>query len=276
MRVWVEYTRFRLSFEYGYLRRTAVTGVVFFGGFMALLVASFLVGSPSLGRARSWIPQHAYVARGKAPPRVERRVARRWDAAFVRSRSLAWSTVGAFVVTEDSLFYQHRGLDWAEMRSALHDWILGGQSLRGASTITQQLVKNAWLYRNRTPLRKVRELIIARRLENVLSKEEIMDYYLNLVEFGPNLYGIRAASRAYFGVEPQALSVDQAALLTWFLPAPTTRGPAWRRGVPDARRDQHIRWALWQMRAQGYWQAPVPAAAPDEKPPGMEGAPPEE
>jgi monofunctional biosynthetic peptidoglycan transglycosylase len=185
--------------------------------------------------------------------------------------------VGAFVVTEDSLFFQHRGLDWDEMRAAVHDWIFGGQTLRGASTITQQLVKNAWLYRNRTPLRKVRELIIARRLENALSKEEIMDYYLNLAEFGPNLYGIRAASRAYFGLEPQALSMDQAALLTWFLPAPTQRGPAWRRGAHDARRDAHIRWTLWQLRAQGYWHAPAaPVIQPGDKPPPVEAAPPEE
>lgn len=258
--------------------------LAFFLALVALLVTGFLTDTPTLVGVTHYMPQRRFVEGIQAPrkdpgkarkaipsqsvTRVERHVLHRYDSGFVTSRQVPWFMVGAVVVAEDSLFYQHRGMDWAEMRAAVHDWLFGGQGLRGASTLTQQLVKNAWLYRDRTALRKLRELIIAHRLEGRLRKDEILDYYLNMAEWGPNIYGIGAACRTYFGVGPAALSPDQAALLTYFLPAPRKRGGAWLRGQADPRRDGHVRWVLWQMQAQGYWSPPVKApAAPDEREP---------
>jgi len=153
---------------------------------------------------------------------------------------------------EDDAFFQHHGIDWNAMRQALgyqrdhFDWnnardrqelrrVLGSaasrrERLRGASTITQQLAKNLYLSPSRNPLRKLKEAVIALRLEWALSKTRILALYLNVAEFGPNLWGVEAASQRYFGRSAARLSVDQAALLVATLPHPLTSNPAYRPG----------------------------------------------
>jgi monofunctional glycosyltransferase len=158
----------------------------------------------------------------------------------------------AAIASEDDAFYFHHGLDYRALREALgyrlatFSWndardraelwraIRTGWSrrdkLRGASTITQQLAKNLYLSPSRNPLRKLKEAAIAYRLEWALDKARILDLYLNVAEFGPNLWGVQAASERYYHQSARRLSLEQAALLVATLPHPLTSNPALRPG----------------------------------------------
>lgn len=118
----------------------------------------------------------------------------------------------AVLVAEDAGFWGHQGIDLAEIRKSLEtDWELA--TLRGASTITQQLAKNLYLSPTRNPFRKLSELFITRRLEHELSKTRIFELYLNDIEWGDGIWGAEAAARTYFGVPASAIGPDQAALM---------------------------------------------------------------
>ena len=148
----------------------------------------------------------------------------------------------AVVVAEDARFWQHKGVDWDAIRTAaLHDWDRGRIS-HGGSTITQQLAKNLYLSPSRTPWRKLRELAIARRLENALSKRRILELYLNVVEFGPRTYGAEAASRRYFGRPAAALSPLEAATLVAMIPSPRIYDPIRHPKRVERRARQIRRW----------------------------------
>jgi monofunctional glycosyltransferase len=154
------------------------------------------------------------------------------------SRSLA----RAVVVAEDARFYEHSGVDWDAVRDALEkDWDTG--SLRhGASTITQQLAKNLYLSSSRTPWRKLREWVIARRLEEALPKRRILELYLNVVEFGPRTFGAEAAARRYFGRPAAALSDLEAATLAAVIPSPRIYDPVRHPRRVARRARQILRW----------------------------------
>ena len=132
----------------------------------------------------------------------------------------------AVLVAEDLSFFQHKGFDTYEIRVAARDAIRG-KRVRGASTITQQLAKNLWLSPSRSPERKLREIILTRQLEKHLSKRRILELYLNVVEFGPGIYGAEAASQHFYGVPASDLGPEQAARLAAALPRPST----WHPGV---------------------------------------------
>ncbi|MGH7537944.1 MAG: biosynthetic peptidoglycan transglycosylase [Gemmatimonadales bacterium] len=153
------------------------------------------------------------------------------------------------IIGEDSRFPTHHGLDFEEIREALGlDRGAGvGRTvrtlwsrrdrLRGASTITQQLAKNLYLSPSRNPLRKLKEAMTAVRLELALPKDRILELYLNLVELGPSVWGMPAASQHYFAVPVARLSEDQAAALAATLPFPLRSNPAYRSIRMLHRRD---------------------------------------
>lgn len=132
----------------------------------------------------------------------------------------------AVLVAEDAGFYGHRGFDWHEIRASLEKAWRERRFPRGASTITQQLARNLYLSPRRTPLRKVREALIARKLERALGKRRILELYLNVMELGPGTFGVEAASRRYFGVGVSELTAWQAARLAAAIPAPLRHNPA--------------------------------------------------
>ena len=119
----------------------------------------------------------------------------------------------AVLVAEDDAFWQHEGVDLEQLRETVEEDLARGRPMRGASTITQQLAKNLYLSPSRDPLRKLRELVIARRLEAALSKDRIFELYLNLIEWGDGVWGADAAARRYFGGSAGSLTPDQAALM---------------------------------------------------------------
>ena len=158
----------------------------------------------------------------------------------------------AVIVTEDAAFYDHDGIDLTELKASLEKNWEEGQFLRGGSTITQQLAKNLYLSPTRNPMRKVKELLIARRLEAALSKRRIFEIYLNMIEWGDGIFGCEAAARAYFGGPCASLSVEQAALLAGAIINPREHSPAkpTRRLL---RRQQII------IRRMGIKETPPPA-----------------
>jgi monofunctional biosynthetic peptidoglycan transglycosylase len=140
-------------------------------------------------------------------------------------RRISPALARAVVAAEDARFYGHAGVDWNAVREAARkDW-QRGQLRIGASTITQQLAKNLYLSPARTPWRKLREWAITRRLEAVLSKDRILELYLNVVEFGPRTYGAEAAAHRYFGKSAADLTPQEAATLAAVIPSPQIYDP---------------------------------------------------
>jgi monofunctional glycosyltransferase len=119
----------------------------------------------------------------------------------------------AVLVAEDSAFWDHDGVDLEQLKESMEANFEKGRLARGGSTITEQLAKNLYLSPSRNPVRKLRELIIARRLEASLTKRRILELYLNVVEWGDGIYGAEAAARAYFRKPAAALNASEAALL---------------------------------------------------------------
>ena len=140
--------------------------------------------------------------------------------------------VRTLLLSEDAGFYGHGGIDLRELPSALFtNWSRGGAA-RGASTITQQLAKNLFLSRDKEVGRKLQELAITFLLESALGKDRILEIYLNIIEWGPDLRGLRPAARHYFGLEPQALTPAQMAFLVAMIPGPIKYQRSFARGTP--------------------------------------------
>jgi len=137
----------------------------------------------------------------------------------------------AVLVAEDSAFWEHDGVDVEQIRASFEVNLERGRAVRGASTITQQLAKNLYLSPSRNPIRKLRELIIARRLEAALPKARILEIYLNVIEWGDGIWGAEAAAERYFGTSASALGPREAALLAGAIVNPRVLNPA----RPNAR-----------------------------------------
>ena len=154
----------------------------------------------------------------------------------------------AFIAAEDKRFYEHDGADDAAIARAAWSNMRAGETVSGASTITQQLIKNLVLDSRQTISRKAQEMKLARELETNLSKDEILSLYLNRVYFGAGLYGIDAASRFYFGKPPEELKVHEAALLAALPKAPSKLNL--RENLEGAKSRQ--RYVLAEMADMGF------------------------
>jgi membrane peptidoglycan carboxypeptidase len=151
---------------------------------------------------------------------------------FIALRDVPPLFVRTLLISEDAGFYGHRGIDLRELTAALlTDWSRGGAA-RGASTITQQLAKNLFLSREKQIGRKLQELAITFLLESALGKNRILEIYLNIIEWGPDLRGLRPAARSYFGREPQALTPAQMAFLVAIIPGPIKYQSSFAHGTP--------------------------------------------
>jgi monofunctional biosynthetic peptidoglycan transglycosylase len=183
-------------------------------------------------------------AKGRSPRRVQR---------WVSYGHVSPNLKRAVLVAEDGAFWQHEGIDLEQLQESLEkDWARG-RLLRGGSTITQQLAKNLYLSPSKDPLRKLRELIIARRLEAELKKGRILELYLNVIEWGDGIYGAEAASRTYFQSTAASLGPSDSALLAAAIVNPRLLNPA-RPGARLLRRQQLI------LRRMGVTTAPEESA----------------
>ncbi len=147
------------------------------------------------------------------------------DFVWAPLSSISRYLVQAVVVSEDDKFWAHKGFDFEAMKTALEKDIKKKTYRYGGSTITQQLAKNLFLSPSKSPIRKLREFILAWRLERKLPKERILELYLNVVEWGDGLFGAEAASQHYYGKPASDLSPREAARLAVVLPSPRRYDP---------------------------------------------------
>ena len=162
---------------------------------------------------------------------------------FVPLNQISPDLQHAVVAAEDARFYQHHGFDWHEIQIAAEDDMEGGRT-RGASTLTQQLVKNLFFGTGRSILRKGAEFTLVPVAELVLGKRRILELYLNVVEWGPGIYGAEAACRYYYEPPPATSARQQAARLAAILPAPLKRRPE--------RMNRYSALILERMRQMGW------------------------
>ena len=196
-------------------------------------------------RSETWEPRYRWVALDRISPNME----------------------AAVLAAEDTRFYEHHGFDLEQIRSALEARERGSR-LRGASTISQQTVKNLYLSPRRDLLRKVREAVLTAWMELWLPKRRILEIYLNVVELGPGVFGAEAASQLYFDRSAARLTPSQAALLAATLTAPLDRNPA--APTPGLRRRQRLvlaRMDRWFGTGRGSEEvAGRPAPPPEVRP----------
>lgn len=192
-------------------------------GLIGAGTAAFLVGV-----GLSAIPDVDYLVHNDPPTTafIERD---RANGVIVQWRPVAEDQISdqlklAVVVAEDIGFFDHHGFDTREIAIAAREAIKG-KRLRGASTITQQLAKNLWLTPSRTAMRKLREAVLTWQLERHLNKRRILELYLNVVEFGPGVFGADAAARHFFDIPPSELDATQAAQLAAGLSRPSFWNP---------------------------------------------------
>lgn len=209
---------------------------------MALLpVAYYLLCVLGLAYLRVFPPVLTAV---QAQRTVERLVGGERPLRAYRWRSLdrmSPNVPRAVVAAEDARFYRHHGFDWEELRKARREARKRGEPMRGASTLTQQLIKNLYFTTHRNPVRKLYEWGLTLPAEWILGKDRIVELYVNVVEFGPGTFGAEAAARHYYGVGAADLSRDQAARLAAVLPAPLRRRPGsmgWYARIIENRMSQ--------------------------------------
>ncbi|HEX8112070.1 MAG TPA: transglycosylase domain-containing protein, partial [Kofleriaceae bacterium] len=142
---------------------------------------------------------------------------------FVPLDQISPYLIKSIMSTEDSAFYQHHGFITSEFRTALVNNLKAGKFVQGASSITMQMVKNVLLYREKTLARKLQELFLTWHVENTLTKDRILEIYLNVIEYGPGLYGIGPAAYHFFGKKAKDLNPTEAAFFSTILPSPKER-----------------------------------------------------
>ncbi len=154
----------------------------------------------------------------------------------------------AVIVSEDGTFYENGGVDWYEVEESIEKNVEEGKAARGASTISQQLAKNLFLSTSKDPLRKLKELVITLRMERVLSKDRILEIYLNVIEWGNGVFGAEAAAQKYFGKSASAVTREEAARLAAIIPSPLRHQP----NQPSQYVDRRASLILDRMTARGY------------------------
>ena len=171
----------------------------------------------------------------------KRKVYQKWVPLTAISPNLK----NAVILSEDQNFYRHHGLDFYAIGLAFRRNLEEGEVKVGASTITQQLMKNLYLSPSRNPLRKWREAILALRVERCVRKNRILEIYLNVIEWGESTYGIEAAARRYFGKSAGSLNPSESALLVAMIPNPILYNPYRRNPSLLKRRNKLLR-AMWK------------------------------
>jgi len=219
------------------------------GGLLAYLgVAGVAASLPDVSSLAHRAPRHTALMRLRAEQARARGRATAVDQRWVPYERISPVLRRAVLIAEDDAFFSHGGLDWDEMRESMRRNLEARSVVRGGSTITQQLAKNLYLGPERTVSRKLKEMLLARRLEQALSKRRIFELYLNLIEWGDGIYGIEAAAQRHFGVSAGALDPRTSALLAAVIINPRRYDPA----HPDRRIERRARMILSRMRRRGF------------------------
>ncbi len=197
------------------------------------------------------------------------------DRVPLRISQVPRSFTSAMIAIEDRRFYQHWGIDVVGVLRAAKADLLRGTTTQGASTITQQLARNLFLHHRRTWKRKVREAILALRIERAFGKDEIFEHYMNQIYFGEGAYGVEAAARRFFGISAPELTLEQSAVLAGLPGNPAAFSPR-RHPENCLRRRNHVLRAMWKTGAideDTYLLArEAPLVLKDATPVGRQGA----
>ena len=194
-------------------------------GFIAALVLVFYVGAVATLFALRWInpPFTAVQAERRMESWIHRTPYHK-RYVFVPLSRISLDFQHAVIAAEDSRFYQHHGFDWEEVRNAVEEEREDGR-LRGASTLTQQLVKNLFLSTSRSFIRKGIEFTLVPMAEYILGKRRILELYLNVVEWGPGVWGAQESAEYHYGIAAARVGREQGARLAAILPSPLRRKP---------------------------------------------------
>lgn len=216
------------------------------------LAAGLLLAAAAAALAALWVAWLPDVsALKKRPPATTAYIElrKRQAASAGRKLGLRWTWVPsgaisehlkkAVVTAEDDEFWRHDGVNWAAIRVAYERNRAAGRFAAGGSTITMQLARNLYLSPSKNPLRKAKEILIARRLERELGKRRVLELYLNVVEWGKGIFGCEAAARAYFAKSCAELTYEEAVAMAVVLPNPRRWSPA-KRGPYVERNSRRI------------------------------------
>ncbi len=162
---------------------------------------------------------------------------------FVPLKEISPELVKAVIFAEDGGFYYHHGIDWPALRVSFTDNLQRGKIVRGGSTITMQLSKNLFLYPKRSFFRKAVEFCLTWRLERKLSKDRILELYLNLIEWAPGIYGAERGAQYYFGKSARELNAQESALMSAIIMAPG----AYKRGRENPFFVKKANWVLYYL-----------------------------
>jgi monofunctional biosynthetic peptidoglycan transglycosylase len=242
---------------------------------LALLAAWIWVGLPSRAAVRALAREN--------PGRTQLMLQREREArtkgralhaeqSWVPLSAVSRHLIQAVLSSEDQKFFGHEGVDWGAIQKSLERDVEKRRFVSGGSTITQQLAKNLYFGTARTPLRKLRELVVTSWLEEDLTKARILAIYLNVIEWGDGVYGAEAAARHWCGKPAAAVSAGEAAGLAAMIPNPRRINPR----VSPARHARAMRRVLWLMGQAGYLgrdaaglgaEPPPETVSEDEAPP---------
>ncbi|HDZ83719.1 MAG TPA: penicillin-binding protein, partial [Nitrospirae bacterium] len=227
-----------------------ITLGVLSGGYLALTI-----GVPHIDQIKGYIPVDGTTVYADDDTVIgEFRIEK---GEYVKFSDIPENLIRAIVAVEDSRFWMHQGIDYIAIVRALVQDIYAGRIKQGASTITQQLAKVVFLSPERTITRKLKEATLALRLEQSLTKEEIIEIYLNKIYFGHGAYGVEMAARAYFGKPVSDVSLAEAALICGLVKAPSRYSPY--VNLDKAKQRQYI--VLKRMEDEGYITAEQAAEA---------------
>lgn len=192
----------------------------------AALAAVYVFWGLALFALRSVNPPTTGVQMQRRIEAIVRHTAYRKRQTFVPLAKISPELQHAVISAEDGRFYQHHGIDWAETEKVFYESMEDSDAARGASTITQQLVKNLFFTTHRNPIRKVLEYTVAPIADFVLGKRRVLELYLNVAEWGPGIWGAEEAAKYHYKTTAQRLDREQAARLAACLPSPVRRRPA--------------------------------------------------
>ena len=184
---------------------------------LGLLVLFYLKEILTISKLDNHYPV-VYYQNNKKPPKVLLQKYR--PASWTSLHKVSKVALAAIIISEDSAFYQHNGYDLEQIKKAIEINFKKGRYVRGASTITQQTVKNILLSKNKSLLRKSKELLLSLIMEQKLSKQRILELYINIAEWGDGIFGIYKASHHYFSKDPEYLTAKEGAFLATLLPSP--------------------------------------------------------
>ena len=236
--------------------------IIGLGLLVGALLFFWLLAMPDVSSLRTTNPTVAALIETRHAQATEQghTIGRHWT--WVPLSRISPSLRHAVVAAEDSSFFTHEGFDWEGIKQAAKYNLEAGELKRGGSTITQQLAKNLYLSSERSLLRKAREALITRSLEQHLTKERILELYLNVAEWGKGVYGAEAAARHHFKKPARDLTADEAAWLAAILPSPRRFDPLRKTTFLTRRHNRILKWI-----SRGSPQTPrlEPAPKPDSE-----------